>query len=240
MTKKSDEFEMLNKRVEDLVHGAGAVVEWNAKIPDPDSRSDSRQIDVLITANDGRRISVEFRDRGGAQSVMWIEELAGRKQSLQLNGMIAVSTKGFSQLAAIKAARFGIVLYDFAALSDEEIASWADMTEVRRSWRCAGRGSSCGPSLRHRPARRTCAGHGQSSPPRARDWGRVLRDRDRCNRHRHRLAGCRTMRRDGSADARRVGHASSGTARPADRTRQRDDHRARKPIIGPYWSCPSP
>ena len=62
---------------------------------------------------------------------MWIEELAGRKESLGLDGMIAVSIRGFSALAAKKAARFGIVLYDFKLLSNSEIASWVDVTQIR-------------------------------------------------------------------------------------------------------------
>lgn len=134
MTEKSIEFEQLNTRIERMVHGKDATVEWNAKIPDPDDPTTTRQIDVLIKTTDGRKISVECRDRGGAQSVMWIEELAGRKQSLGLDAMIAVSTNGFTPLAAKKAARFGIVLYDFNKLDDDEIVSWSGVASVRTSF----------------------------------------------------------------------------------------------------------
>jgi Restriction endonuclease len=89
---------------------------------------------VLIETDDGRKISVECRHRSGAQSVMWIEELAGRKQSLGLDGMIAVSVAGFSALARKKAKRFGIILYDFALLTDQEIASWAGGAKVEASF----------------------------------------------------------------------------------------------------------
>lgn len=130
MTSESDAFEQLNARIARLVQGRDTSVEWNAKIPDPDSQSDQRQIDVLIQTSDGRRVSVECRRRGHTQSVMWIEELAGRKQSLGLDGMIAVSLSGFSRLAQKKAERFGIILYDFERLTDDEIASWSEGTRV--------------------------------------------------------------------------------------------------------------
>jgi len=130
MTKASDAFEQLNTRIHELVSEAGARVEWNSQIPDPDSPTERRQIDVLITTPDGRRISVECRDREKPQTVMWIEELAGRKLSMGLDGMIAVARNGFTALAAIKAKRFGIALYDFVTLSDAEIQSWSGMAQV--------------------------------------------------------------------------------------------------------------
>lgn len=130
VTAESDAFEQLNQRIAQLLQDADATVEWNAHIPDPDSPGDSRQIDVLIIDATGKRTSVECRERGGAQSVMWIEELVGRKLSLDLDGMIAVSLKGFSALARTKAARYGIVLYDFDRLSDVEIASWGGVVRV--------------------------------------------------------------------------------------------------------------
>jgi hypothetical protein len=130
MTAESDAFEQLNERISRLVQGQGAQVEWNAAIPDPDSPNDLRQIDVLITTADARKLSVECRDRAAVQTVMWIEELAGRKLSLGLDGMIAVAVNGFSELAQKKAKRFGIELYDFKSLTDEEIASWIGAAEV--------------------------------------------------------------------------------------------------------------
>lgn len=130
MTSASDAFEQLNARIARLVHGHGTTVEWDARIPDPDDPNTQRQIDVLIQASDRRKTSVECRHRSVAQSVMWIEELVGRKESLRLDGMIAVSVAGFSSLARKKAKRFGIILYDFEKLTDEEIASWSKGTRV--------------------------------------------------------------------------------------------------------------
>jgi hypothetical protein len=122
-------FEKLNHRISRLVQGTGATVEWNGEVVDPDTGV-RRQIDVLITSADGKRSTVECREHSVAQSVKWIEELIGRKLSLQLDGMIAVSVNGFSAPAAKKAARYGIVLYDFDRLTDQEIASWGGVARV--------------------------------------------------------------------------------------------------------------
>lgn len=123
-------LEKLCYRIHRLVQDTGATVEWSPKgIKDPDT-GQTRQIDVLITSADGKRTTVECRDHAGSQSVKWIEELAGRKLSLNLDGMIAVAMNGFTKPARVKAARFGIMLYDFDCLSDKEIASWGSITRV--------------------------------------------------------------------------------------------------------------
>ncbi|MGH8083919.1 MAG: restriction endonuclease [Lysobacter sp.] len=124
------DLEKLCYRIACVVQGAGATVEWNPKgIKDPDTKQ-ARQIDVLITSANGKRTTVECRDHASSQSVKWIEELAGRKLSLNLDGMIAVAKNGFSAPARKKAARFGIILYDFDCLSDAEIASWGSVVGV--------------------------------------------------------------------------------------------------------------
>src|SRR5262249_48466752 len=117
MTAESDAFEQLNTRIACLVKGHGARVQWSGN-----------------ETEDGRKISIECRHRSVPESVMWIEQLAGRKQSLRLDGMIAVSVAGFSALARKKARRFGIILYDFASLTDQEIASWAGGAKVEASF----------------------------------------------------------------------------------------------------------
>ncbi|WP_084499890.1 restriction endonuclease [Luteimonas mephitis] len=123
-------LEKLCYRIQRLVQDAGAKVEWSPKgIKDPDT-GQARQVDVLITSADDKRTTVECRDHADSQSVKWIEELAGRKISLNLDGMIAVSRNGFSEPARVKAARFGIMLYDFDCLSDKEIASWGSVARV--------------------------------------------------------------------------------------------------------------
>ena len=107
-----------------------AQVRWNPKdFSDPDDPNEARQIDVLIEES-GRRTGVECRNRMGIQSVMWVEELIGRKQSLGLDSIIGVAVNGFTKLAQVKARRYGVILYDFKTLTDEEISSWANAATV--------------------------------------------------------------------------------------------------------------
>ena len=123
-------LEKLCYRIQCLVQDSGATVEWNPKgEKDPDTKQ-ARQMDVLITSADGRRTTVECRNYASKQDVKWIEELIGRKMSLKLDGMIAVAPKGFTEPARIKAACFGIILYDFDRLNDKEIASWGRVANV--------------------------------------------------------------------------------------------------------------
>ena len=129
MTAQSDAFEELNTRIEKLRQVAGVNVQHDAKVPDPDDPNEERQINILIQ-NNGRRTGVECRDRAGSQSVMWVEELIGRKQCLQLDAIIGVAVSGFSKLAQTKAKRYGIALYDYRTLTDTEIASWAGAAHV--------------------------------------------------------------------------------------------------------------
>lgn len=135
MGKKSVEFEQLIQRIYRMKAGSSTRVEHDGQVIDPDApKGDLRQIDVLLIHKDGKRTAVECRDRGGAQSVMWVEELIGRKLSLGLDGMIGVSVKGFSQLARIKAAKHGIQVYDLPRLTDAEVSSWGELTDVEVSF----------------------------------------------------------------------------------------------------------
>jgi len=135
MGKKSVEFEQLIERLYRLKAGDSARVQHDGEIVDPDAPGgDLRQIDVLLIASDGKRTAIECRDRSGAQSVMWVEELIGRKLSLGLDGMIGVSVKGFSKLARTKAARYGIQVYDLPRLTDAEVSSWGELVTVEASF----------------------------------------------------------------------------------------------------------
>jgi hypothetical protein len=99
------------------------VITWDDHIPDPDNPNQQRQIDVTIR-RDGSLTLVECRLHKDAQDVTWIEELMGRRTSLNADAVIAVSASGFTKTAKEKANHFGIILRDFAGLSREEIQNW--------------------------------------------------------------------------------------------------------------------
>ena len=129
MSKKSDEFELMIARLHGLLEGQDADVNWNEKIPDPENPKQPRQIDILIRK--GNLLNhVECRIRKAKQNVNWIEELIGRRISLNANAVIAVSASGFTSGAIKKAAKYGIILNDLLSLSDDEIQSWTRAIEI--------------------------------------------------------------------------------------------------------------
>jgi hypothetical protein len=129
MTKASDEFEIMISRIHELLEGEGASVEWNERIPDPDNPKQMRQVDVLIRKN-GLVNLIECRLHKEPQDVKWIEELIGRRISLEASAITAVSTSGFTSGAIKKADKYGVILRDLKDLSDAEIKSWARSVEI--------------------------------------------------------------------------------------------------------------
>ncbi|NTV05351.1 MAG: restriction endonuclease [Chlorobiaceae bacterium] len=129
MSKKSEQFEQMVANVHELLEGQDAEVIWNEKMPDPDNPEQPRQIDVLIRRGDFTNI-VECRIHRAKQNVKWIEELIGRRASLNASAVIAVSASGFTSGAIKKAAKYGIFLYDLLSLTKDEVESWAKSIKV--------------------------------------------------------------------------------------------------------------
>ena len=130
MTSASDEFEKQIKRINDVLVQDHAEVTWNDKIPDPDNPKQPRQIDITIRRN-GEITHIECRDHKVPQGSKWIEELYGRKISLQAIAMVGVSSSGFTEGAIKKAKRLGIFLYNLSNLTDNEIQSWGKKTKIK-------------------------------------------------------------------------------------------------------------
>lgn len=129
MTTASDNFEKRIQRIHDLIEQAGSEVIWNDRISDPDTPSQHRQIDVSIR-RDGKLTLVECRIHQAVQDVKWIEELIGRRLSLNADAVIAVSNSGFTKNAQNKAKAFGIILRDFQSLTTDEISSWGESADI--------------------------------------------------------------------------------------------------------------
>ncbi|MCP3394726.1 restriction endonuclease [Bradyrhizobium sp. CCGB12] len=123
--KLSTTFERQVERIHQLLERAPSRVVWNNKIPDPDNPEQPRQIDISID-RDGEKVHVECRIHNSPQDVKWIEELIGRKVSLRIDVMIAVSSSGFTSGAMKKAAAFNIHLRTLKALTDDELRLWVD------------------------------------------------------------------------------------------------------------------
>jgi Restriction endonuclease len=127
---ESDLFEQQIERIHRLLEESDASVTWNDRVPDPDNPDQARQIDILIEL-DGKVTHVECRIHKKPQDVKWIEELIGRRASLRVDTIIAVSSSGFTDGAVKKAAQFAIPLRTLQDLTEEEVRVWSLATGAK-------------------------------------------------------------------------------------------------------------
>lgn len=116
-------------RIHRLLEAMDADVTWNDRIPDPDNPKQQRQVDISIRRGECLTL-VECRAWKAPQDVTWIEELDGRRRSLNADVIIGVSSSGFTQTALLKAQRLGVILRDFDSLSPEEIRTWGELSTL--------------------------------------------------------------------------------------------------------------
>jgi len=131
MTPK--EFELQIARVLRAISDKTVSVIWNDKFPDPDNPTQLRQVDISIRDND-RLTIVECRLHQRKQDVKWVEELHGRKISLNAESIIGVSSSGFTSGAIEKARRLGVFLRSLSSLTDNEVAAWGSRTKASISY----------------------------------------------------------------------------------------------------------
>ncbi len=65
-----------------------------------------------------------FPDLVPEARLKWIEELIGRRISLEADSVIAVSSSGFTSGAIKKANKYGVVLKDLITLTEDDILGW--------------------------------------------------------------------------------------------------------------------
>lgn len=124
--KKSKEwrlFEMLVAKLEAALRDQGYTFKSPDYLLDYDT-NELREVDCSIRYKESgteKVISVECRKRRSVQDVTWIEQLACKLDSLKLSGTIAVSSKGFSQAAKIKAQKRGILLRTYKEFVDKDV-----------------------------------------------------------------------------------------------------------------------
>lgn len=127
--KTSKKFEHQIERIHQLIKQSGSNITWDDKIPDPDNPKQPRQIDITIR-RENKLTLIECRIHKEKQDVKWIEELIGRRVSLNADAVIAVSASGYTKGAVLKAKKFGIILRDMISLSEKEISVWGYSTNV--------------------------------------------------------------------------------------------------------------
>lgn len=90
---------------------------------DRDAEAD-REVDILIeykVAGHSIKIAIECRDRSRKATVEWIDSLLGKTKSLDVNKIVAVSKKGFTETARTKATSYGI---DTLTLEEANEKDW--------------------------------------------------------------------------------------------------------------------
>ena len=85
----------------------------------------NREVDVLIEYEDNnnlhRRIGIECRDRKKTEDSMWIEQLNTKKEDLELDCIIATTTRTFTKNAIKKAAAHGIIIERAETIDEKTI-----------------------------------------------------------------------------------------------------------------------
>lgn len=131
MAKKGAEFERLTQWIASALYKHG-VVEANAHLPHRGG-PETREVDIAVRLDDGLSqmlVIGEVRDRGEPQDVQWIEQLASKIGSVSANGAFAVSTSGFTPLAARTARDAGIRLFTYAEAMESDWRSAFELCHV--------------------------------------------------------------------------------------------------------------
>lgn len=122
MSRQSNEFQAVMKVLYEHISGSDAVVTESAELLEPTSGA-LREIDVLIervTGDMAVRVAVECRDRAAKDDVMWVDQVIGKFADLPVNKVILISSSGFTESAARKAAAHSIEVCTVEALSEKD------------------------------------------------------------------------------------------------------------------------
>ncbi|MEG1597842.1 MAG: hypothetical protein RR294_05750 [Bacilli bacterium] len=84
-----------------------------------------REVDILIQYDDEngfkRKVGIECRDRKKTEDSMWIEQLTTKRNDLELDYIIATTTKTFTKNAVKKAAAHGVIVEKAEMINSEMI-----------------------------------------------------------------------------------------------------------------------
>jgi len=123
MAKRTNNFQQLIAYIYEKTIPVGATVTESGMVWDKDAEV-LREVDVLIEhriAGHTLKIAVECRDRSRKDTVEWIDGLIGKMESLDVNKIVAVSSRGFAETAVRKAKAKGI---DTLTFEDAVEADW--------------------------------------------------------------------------------------------------------------------
>lgn len=128
MVRKGRTFEEVVKLIEETIAGTNIEAKSPDYILDKDT-GQLREVDVSLRGKIGSSnilVIIECRDRmkHPPQDVTWIEQIVCKRKSVGADKVIAVSSKGFTEPAKIKAQKNEIELRSFDEINPEEITQW--------------------------------------------------------------------------------------------------------------------
>lgn len=126
MPARTNDFQQLILKIYESLKDDKALVSESGQVWDADGRI-LREVDILIEEDceAGRAICmVECRGRSRKESIQWIDELIGKSKSLNVDKVVAVSSKGFAESALRKAAANNIETITLVECLDSELPFW--------------------------------------------------------------------------------------------------------------------
>lgn len=124
--RKGRQLEELIAILERSISGTGIIIKSPDYIKDKVT-GDEREVDISLRAVVGSHeilIILECRDHKSRQDVTWIEPLANKKDDIEANKAIAVSSSGFTSGAVAKARARSIELRTLEDIKPEEVLGW--------------------------------------------------------------------------------------------------------------------
>lgn len=120
MPKRTNDFQGLIKLIYDQIVPEGGVVTESGMVLDKDAGI-LREVDILVEykyAGHPFKFIVECRNHSRKQTIEWIDGLIGKTKSLDVNKVIAVSSKGFHPSAIRKANENNIETFTLEQAND--------------------------------------------------------------------------------------------------------------------------
>ena len=132
MARLGRETEIIVESLEKLISGDLLEIKSPDYLYDHNSEK-RREVDVSIKGKIGSHtilVVIECRNRKGVQDVTWIEQLASKKNGINANKMIALSTSSFSTTAKKLAENNGIELRFLKDFDPNEVVDWLSKITV--------------------------------------------------------------------------------------------------------------
>jgi len=132
MPRKGKMFEILVAQLEELLSNKEITIQSPDYIYDQAAER-KREVDISIKGRIGSvdaLFIIECRDHKKVQGSDWIEQLFQKTKDICANGVIAVSSSGFSAPAQIKAKKLGIELRTFKMFDPNEVIEWMEEITV--------------------------------------------------------------------------------------------------------------